>query len=288
MVKEVGEFLREVREEKGLTLDDISRETKIQIKYLFALEEGDFSLFSGEIYIKGALRNYARVVGINDDEIISFYDQFKKKYAAEKNSDSEKPKKRQNIFLNQKEKNPFPGAALIWIVLFVFIAGGSIWYLYGQGSKNKTKAPYPEGYIFGGAETGGAETGEVETGGAGEGEVPPFQGNEHAGELETTAETKKLVLVTENSSEVTYKLSGVRQKEVVLNFSGNCWVRILQDGETVDDKVFNAGESKILGDAQETWVRLGNPQAARIKVNDLEIESLVRFTSPVNVTIRKE
>lgn len=282
MVKEIGEFLREVREEKGLTLDDISRETKIQIKYLFALEEGDFSLFSGEIYIKGALRNYARVVGINDNEIISFYDQLKKKYAAEENNDSGKPKKGRNIFLNQKERKPFPGAALIWIVLFAFVAGGSVWYLYGQGPENKTEAPYPEGYYFDGVETGGAETnGET-------GELPAPEGADRAGEWEMAEETKELVLVAENSGEVIYALSGVKHKEVTLNFAGNCWVRILQDGETIDDKVFNAGESKNIGDAQETWIRLGNPPVARIKVNDLEIDNLARFTSPVNITIRKE
>jgi cytoskeletal protein RodZ len=287
-VKEIGEFLREAREEKGLTIEDISRETKIQIKYLFALEEGDFSLFSGEIYIKGALRNYARVVGISDSDIISFYEQFKKKHAVEENGDSDKLKKGQNIFLNQKEKKSSSGAALIWIGLFVFVVCGSIWYLSGQSSENKSRAPRPEGYFFEGTETGEAETGEAETGNAGEEGVPAFQGAERAGELEVAAETKELVLVAEDSSEVIYSLSGVRRKEIALHFSGSCWVRILQDGKTREDRVFNAGESKNIGDAQETWIRLGNPQAARIKVNDLEIDSLVRYTSPVNITIKKE
>jgi cytoskeletal protein RodZ len=147
-MEEIGKLLREVREEKGLTLDDISRETKIQKKYLSALEEGDFSLFSGEIYIKGALRNYAQAVGINVSEILSLYSQFKEKYNFEVKNDRNKTKKEQSIFFSCKEKKPFPSVALIWIILLTFVVGGSIWYLYGQGSKKETKAPYPEGYLL--------------------------------------------------------------------------------------------------------------------------------------------
>ena len=74
-MKEIGNLLRQAREEKGKSLDEISRETKIQKRYLSLLEEGDFSSFSGEVYLKGALRNFAEAVCLNSSEIILLYDQ---------------------------------------------------------------------------------------------------------------------------------------------------------------------------------------------------------------------
>lgn len=78
MNKNIGEILKKAREEKGLTIEDIARETKIQIKYLKALEDGEFHIVPGKTYLKGFLKNYALVVGIKQNEIISKYEEFLK------------------------------------------------------------------------------------------------------------------------------------------------------------------------------------------------------------------
>jgi len=66
----VGEQLREARENKGLDLFRVERDTKIRMKYLEALEGGDFSDLPGEVYTRGFLRNYASYLGLDADEII--------------------------------------------------------------------------------------------------------------------------------------------------------------------------------------------------------------------------
>ena len=73
-MQEIGNLLKKERQEKGISLEEISRKTKIQVRYLQALEDGDFSRFAGKVYIKGALRNYAESVGINATELISYYE----------------------------------------------------------------------------------------------------------------------------------------------------------------------------------------------------------------------
>ena len=61
--------LRELRNSKGITLDQISDYTKIKLKYLEKLESGDFS-FKSDVYIKLFLKEYLKFVDIENSESI--------------------------------------------------------------------------------------------------------------------------------------------------------------------------------------------------------------------------
>jgi len=60
-----GEFLRHAREHRGLTLEQISRETKIPSRHLDALEHGQLAAVPGGVYRRAEVRAYARVVGLD-------------------------------------------------------------------------------------------------------------------------------------------------------------------------------------------------------------------------------
>ncbi|MBZ4682937.1 MAG: hypothetical protein PWP46_270 [Fusobacteriaceae bacterium] len=77
MENSIGEILRNAREEKGYDISYIAEQTKIQKRYLIALEEENYKELPGEVHIKGFLRNYCREVGLNSDEIIKIYNQSK-------------------------------------------------------------------------------------------------------------------------------------------------------------------------------------------------------------------
>ena len=59
--------LKQARKEKGLSLKRISKETKIPVKNLAALEEGDFNCFPGRFYAKSFLKTYAKYLGVDVD-----------------------------------------------------------------------------------------------------------------------------------------------------------------------------------------------------------------------------
>ena len=65
----VGERLREAREVRGVDLHRVERDTKIRLKYLAALEAGEFADLPGDVYTRGFLRNYATYLGLDPDEI---------------------------------------------------------------------------------------------------------------------------------------------------------------------------------------------------------------------------
>ncbi|MCL2186320.1 MAG: helix-turn-helix domain-containing protein [Treponema sp.] len=73
MKESLGEKLKNARNEKGFTIDQISRETNISIRFLEALEAENFSVFPGEPYIIGFLRNYSIFLDLDDQKIIALY-----------------------------------------------------------------------------------------------------------------------------------------------------------------------------------------------------------------------
>ena len=64
----IGQLLRETREAKGLTLDDVEQEIRIRSSYLEALENEDYDRLPGAVYVRGFLRNYARFLGVELEE----------------------------------------------------------------------------------------------------------------------------------------------------------------------------------------------------------------------------
>jgi cytoskeleton protein RodZ len=67
-------WLRAEREAKGISLDDIARVTKIQIRALERLEEARFDELPADVFVRGFIRNYARVVGLDADAALIRYD----------------------------------------------------------------------------------------------------------------------------------------------------------------------------------------------------------------------
>ena len=72
-MESLGEKLKTARNEKGLSIDQISRETNISIRYLEALESENFSIFPGEPYLIGFIKNYGTYLELDIQKLISLY-----------------------------------------------------------------------------------------------------------------------------------------------------------------------------------------------------------------------
>jgi cytoskeletal protein RodZ len=70
----VGQQLRQVRQERNLTLDQAARETLIRAHYLEALEAGDLSQLPSKAHAKGFLRAYAAYLGLNPETLLAQLD----------------------------------------------------------------------------------------------------------------------------------------------------------------------------------------------------------------------
>ena len=72
-MESIGKHLRQCREQRGLNIDQIARETNISRHYLVALEEDRYDVFPAEPYVIGFLRNYGDHLGLDTEDLINKY-----------------------------------------------------------------------------------------------------------------------------------------------------------------------------------------------------------------------
>ena len=68
-----GSWLRRQREARDIGLREISSASKISIRYLEALEEDRFEVLPASVFVRGFLREYAKIVGLDPDEVVNSY-----------------------------------------------------------------------------------------------------------------------------------------------------------------------------------------------------------------------
>ena len=69
----LGEELRQKREQRGISLAEISEATRIGTRFLKAIETDNFSILPGGIFTRSFIRAYAKHVGMNEDDAIGLY-----------------------------------------------------------------------------------------------------------------------------------------------------------------------------------------------------------------------
>lgn len=72
-MSELGNRLKEAREAKGLTLEELQEITKIQVRYLVGIEEGNYSMMPGKFYTRAFIKQYAEAVDLVPEEIFEEY-----------------------------------------------------------------------------------------------------------------------------------------------------------------------------------------------------------------------
>ena len=72
-MKKVGELLKAERIKKKLSLDDVSIDTKIQKKYLKAIEESNYNQLPAVTFVKGFIQNYAKAIKLNPKTMLAIF-----------------------------------------------------------------------------------------------------------------------------------------------------------------------------------------------------------------------
>lgn len=74
----LGDLLRQTREQKNLSLDDVEKGTNIRKLYIKAIEDGNYDKLPGEVFLKGFIKTYGKFLGLDGQKLIE-------QYKAEKN-----------------------------------------------------------------------------------------------------------------------------------------------------------------------------------------------------------
>jgi len=70
----VGAYLRGLREQQGLSIDELSRATRVLHHYLEALESDDMASLPAPVFTKGFIRAYCQAIGADPEEALQLYD----------------------------------------------------------------------------------------------------------------------------------------------------------------------------------------------------------------------
>jgi cytoskeletal protein RodZ len=129
----LGSLLKRTREEKGITIEHVSLETNIAIRYLKAFEEEDFAVFPGESYLMGFLRNYGDYLGLDSNQLLSLYRTIKIQ---------EQPTP-VDALLHTPPNIPKIIRNVVIIILALALVGGGVYFFLNPPdfSKNKEETP---------------------------------------------------------------------------------------------------------------------------------------------------
>jgi cytoskeleton protein RodZ len=286
----VGARLKQEREKRNVTLDDISRSTKIGTRLLRALEDEHFDQLPGGIFNKGFIRAYARFLGLDEEQAVADY------LAATGNAQPGTPpgaedeaqvaQLRAHVERRSQEESQ-NAAGLPWglfaVVLLILALGLAVWGLYSRGAGNENKpaatsgapsansasplssVPQPVSSPIGPA---------VGPSSASPATRPAVLANTGPISLPRSAPASKVAnappVTMENSA---VQAAGENQKPkaspLLLRIKArqDCWISITVDGEVVTQQTLIAPAQKSVHAAKEIVIRAGNVGALDFEFN---------------------
>ena len=72
-MRTVGQILKEEREKKFYTLEEVEKSTKIRKELLLALEEGQYDKLPPATFVQGFIKNYGKFLGLNTEKLLSYF-----------------------------------------------------------------------------------------------------------------------------------------------------------------------------------------------------------------------
>jgi cytoskeletal protein RodZ len=250
---DIGDTLQRARIRKSRTLEDLARATKIPLSALAAIEENKFDRLPAAIYTRSFLRQYAREVDLDPEEIVEHYLQ---EYApsskaltrdddlAIEQSDAAlaTPGVR-TIVIPRPPSGPALGATILVIGFIV--------------------------YVIVGARTGNND------------EIVPSQ-------LQATADTSAATAPAPESDVTRAANITPEALRIELRVSGPCWVSATADRTPALTRLLKAGDEHVLEAREELVLRVGDPATLSMTINGVPARQLGMPGQPVTVQITKQ
>lgn len=231
----LGDILREEREKQNLTVKDVEMGTSIRALYISAIEENNYDVLPGEVYLKGFIKTYAGFLNLNGSEMVDLY----KKQQSDLKKDNDilveeianEPKfeKQPLQEFNTLEKPKFKKNLLIGFATVVVVVGGGIAYFgFGLDSEQvDKKLPVAEKQVS----------------------------------VKTEKTTEKVDKIETNNIK---QMKGVA---ITAKYTGDCWTQIEADNKTIYEGTAKNGDVLSWQADNNIVVRVGNAGAVEINHN---------------------
>ena len=286
----IGEHLRQAREAAGLSVEDVANELRIHLNYVEDVESNVFDNLNGPTYVKGYLRNYARLLELDSEPLIASY---QSTMGEEPSWQATHPRQREHLH----RKGLLTGSILIAVIMLALFA---TWLLKSgyldsydidqPASATSTDTPVPDDSVADAApesETAGSVSLEPSTPTPLPALVPGTAGNQAT---ETAAPTPVQEPETDTSSSAAESKSDENTiilgeddiitapgddftDEIIITFTDECWVEIVDAGRhKLMHGLYQAGDIKIVLGQAPFQVFLGNASAVDIDFNGVKFD----------------
>ena len=245
----IGGILRDARERKNATFEQIEDATKIKKRYLQALEHEEWDQLPGQVYAKGFLRTYARYLGLDEQPINELYalsvsgKDGKASAAAlaqEERQLKGKTKKKQRE-MKEVDLHNKPKIKMIYILCFlsVLVLLFCVW-AYKNYHLDETEAERPAS--------------------------PPI--------IQPQPQQPVYVPPPEPDPEPTPVIP--TSMTLSLTATEACWLRLRDNGDLVYENTMRSGDTLEFPELERIELLLGNAGGVTLAINGLELPSLGR------------
>jgi transcriptional regulator with XRE-family HTH domain len=125
----IGDEIRAARENTGFTLEQVSRETRVHISHLRAIEEMTPGLLGAPVYAKGYIKSYARFLGMDEQTTLD-------RYLSECAAILKDPEKVEIAQPASSKARKLPVAAPVLGILVVALVGAGAMLMLNTGGKS--------------------------------------------------------------------------------------------------------------------------------------------------------
>jgi cytoskeletal protein RodZ len=282
-----GEKLKQEREKRKITLEQISASTKIGTRMLQALEEDKFNQLPGGIFNKGFVRAYSRCVGLDEDQTVAEYLQASGEAPPARTEPGGLEAAGHEDRERESEQNArrleaiadAPARQLPWglfaAFLLVVALALSVWSHRQRERARQSVRPTPTTAtaplpgVAGGVAGGGAS--------ADSGAASPTSGSPANGSPATGSPTGESAPSVAPNTSPDLNAAAVAatpgEFTVVLHAREESWVSITADGKTVPSEVLAAGDERTVRGRKEISVKTGNSGGIDFRFNGKKLDT---------------
>ena len=280
----IGTKLRQARLDKNISLIELQQMTKIQKRYLEAIEADQFAQLPGTFYVRAFIRQYAAAVGEDGDKLVAVFDgkdtlaaPLPKRQQPETVSGS---RKAQHV----AEKNSTFIIRYLPMILLGLVAVTIISIVGYMAWQDRNASPMIQGSSSLVVENSASDASSTTA------STSSTSSSSSTVESTTESSTEEMRMTASNSSQLAITIDVQHaQDPLTLSFTGvdgRCWIGVQVDGAYVYQYTLAAGETQtttLPEGADNAVLTLGASQYVTIEANGQTVD----FTDPQYESLQK-
>lgn len=260
---EIGKKLQAARQAKGYTLDDLQQITKIQKRYLIAIEDEKFDELPGDFYVRAFVKQYADTVGLNGEDLLKEYEDDLPKAKTTEYSDHiaqavESRASQHKTIGNQVNKTrKYMPTIIITVVIILVLA--AIWFtaIARSHRDSSTRIDNSSVSVSGESRKKASSSSKKAT-------------------KKPASTALKLTQASRNETSVTYTAEQLKADTTLqINPTDRAWMQVRANNNTLLNQTLNANDKakvKVAKDTTSLVITVGNARSTKLKIGNQTID----------------